>query len=428
MSPPTGGATPDPGRELEGRTLPGAGLTVEERLAVEAAVPELKPRVREIVDVARAILDEEGVDALSMRAIAGRLGVRAPSLYKHLPDKQAILDVLVADILNENGEIMRAAITGADDPVGAIFAAFRRWALEHPQRYVLTMGGPLSDAPLVQAASLYSGDPLRWIMRDDLEGALVFWTFAHGLVDLEISGRMPVPYVAEPIWAWGVARLRHPEDGVPPPKAGPGMGAAAAYRASPPEDVALSPRAQRIVAEGRALLEEGGEEAMSMRAIAARLGVRAPSLYKHLPDKQALEDGIIASVLDEHGRLSAEVYERATAAGDDPLGAIMAEYHRWALEHPALQSLNMRGPLDPGPLVRSAELRSAASLARACDGDGIVAMTIFAFVHGLIDLQLKGRIPPGYDVDAIRRRGIDALRPVPMTRIDGWPSRRPRSG
>ena len=47
-------------------------------------------RAREIVAAARALLDEEGADALTMRRVAERLGIRAPSLYKHLSGKEAL--------------------------------------------------------------------------------------------------------------------------------------------------------------------------------------------------------------------------------------------------------------------------------------------------------------------------------------------------
>jgi AcrR family transcriptional regulator len=180
-----------------------------------------------------------------------------------------------------------------------------------------------------------------------------------------------------------------------------------------PEDVELSPRAQRIVVVARELLEEEGEEGMSMRRIAARLGVRAPSLYKHLPDKKALEDAIVATVLDDLARLGRDAVDAAAAEGADELHALMDAYRDYAVANPALYRLNVRGPLDEGPLVRGAEVRSAGPLVRACHGDGLAAMTIFAFVHGLVDLELKQRIPPGYQLDAIRRRGIEALRPGP---------------
>ena len=38
-----------------------------------------------------------------------------------------------------------------------------------------------------------------------------------------------------------------------------------------------------------------GPDALTMRRLAERLGIRAPSLYKHLPDKAALEAAIIAT-------------------------------------------------------------------------------------------------------------------------------------
>ena len=61
----------------------------------------------------------------------------------------------------------------------------------------------------------------------------------------------------------------------------------------------LTPRAQEIVAAGRALLEDEGPEALSMRRVADRLGIRAPSIYKHLSDKAALEDAVISAGFEE---------------------------------------------------------------------------------------------------------------------------------
>jgi len=47
-------------------------------------------RAREIVGVAREILESEGPQALTMRHLADRLGIRAPSLYKHFRHKAAL--------------------------------------------------------------------------------------------------------------------------------------------------------------------------------------------------------------------------------------------------------------------------------------------------------------------------------------------------
>jgi AcrR family transcriptional regulator len=59
--------------------------------------PELRtPRAREIVDVALELLEQEGPDGLSMRRLADRLGIRAPSIYKHLPDKRALEAAIIS--------------------------------------------------------------------------------------------------------------------------------------------------------------------------------------------------------------------------------------------------------------------------------------------------------------------------------------------
>ena len=61
----------------------------------------------------------------------------------------------------------------------------------------------------------------------------------------------------------------------------------------------LSPRAREIVAAARELLEAEGPEGLSMRRVAERVGIRAPSIYKHLPDKQALEAALISAGFEE---------------------------------------------------------------------------------------------------------------------------------
>jgi AcrR family transcriptional regulator len=61
-----------------------------------------EPLTRErILEAARALADAEGVDAVTMRRLAAELGVEAMSLYHHVPNKDALLDGLVATIIGE---------------------------------------------------------------------------------------------------------------------------------------------------------------------------------------------------------------------------------------------------------------------------------------------------------------------------------------
>ena len=54
-----------------------------------------------VVDEAMALADEQGLAALSMRALAGRLGVEAMSLYHHVAGKEALLDAMVDAVFGE---------------------------------------------------------------------------------------------------------------------------------------------------------------------------------------------------------------------------------------------------------------------------------------------------------------------------------------
>ena len=105
------------------------------------------------------------------------------------------------------------------------------------------------------------------------------------------------------------------------------MSAAAPAR---PGAVGRSARAREVVAAGRQLLEEEGAGSLTMRRLAERVGIRAPSLYKHLPDKTALEAAIIATGLEE----AAVAFEAAVAGATAPLPALAAAYRGFALAHP----------------------------------------------------------------------------------------------
>jgi AcrR family transcriptional regulator len=46
---------------------------------------------REVLDVAATVLEDDGVEAVTVRAVAARMGIRTPSLYKHVRDKDDIV-------------------------------------------------------------------------------------------------------------------------------------------------------------------------------------------------------------------------------------------------------------------------------------------------------------------------------------------------
>jgi AcrR family transcriptional regulator len=158
------------------------------------------------------------------------------------------------------------------------------------------------------------------------------------------------------------------------------------------------------VAEARRLLEEEGAGALTMRRLAERLGIQAPSLYKHLPDKTALEAAIIATGMEE----AATAFEAAVAAATDALPALAATYREFALAHPHLYRLMNNGPLPRRHLPAGLEERTATPLLRAA-GSRARARAVWGFAHGMVMLELDQRFPPDADLDAAWRAGIAAF-------------------
>lgn len=163
----------------------------------------------------------------------------------------------------------------------------------------------------------------------------------------------------------------------------------------------LSPRAREIVVAARALLDERGTEALTMRRLADQLGIRAPSLYKHLPDKATLEAAVIATGLED----LAAALETAAASAADPLPALAAAYREFALAHRHLYLLITNRPLPRDRLPAGVEDRAAAPLLRAI-GDRARARAFWAFGHGMVTLELAGRFPPDADLEAAWQAGI----------------------
>src|ERR1700754_3542356 len=149
-----------------------------------------------------------------------------------------------------------------------------------------------------------------------------------------------------------------------------------------------------------------------MRNVAAAIGIRAPSLYEHVADKRALESAIIAAGLHEQGAALREGVGSPEGV-KDPLTAIAQSWRRWGLAHPHMYVLIYARDLDRSdPAVGEAELYAATPLREMCGGDLVTVRVIWAFAHGMVNLELTERFPPQTDVEALWVRGLDALRPL----------------
>lgn len=166
----------------------------------DPADPPATDRPGQIVTAARTLLEQEGPEALTMRRLAARVGITAPSLYKHFPDKSSVVNALAGVMLRETAEALESAETTTPGSFPALAAAYRTHALAHPHLYRLTTSRPLPPDLEERAAA-----PLFRALADDADRARAAWAFAHGMVTMELNGRFPAGSDVAAAWTAGIA-------------------------------------------------------------------------------------------------------------------------------------------------------------------------------------------------------------------------------
>ena len=146
--------------------------------------PSRRDRVRaatadEIKQTARRILVAEGPEACSLRAIARKMGMTAPALYRYFDSREDLIKHVVADIFTEIADGIHAAVEAAGqdsggDMVAKLIAAcgeFRSWSLGHKEEFGLLFGTPLPgleavhDDVIDDCAAKFSGEFLALFLE-----------------------------------------------------------------------------------------------------------------------------------------------------------------------------------------------------------------------------------------------------------------------
>ena len=151
----------------------------------------------DVVVSAAGLADEIGFQGVTMGLLADRLGVRAPSLYKHVGGLADVQHQLATLALSELGELIRDAVQGKAgyDALAAMMTAIRGYVSAHPGRYMATTGAETTgpDDPL-QAASIRVIDTIAAVLRgygiteDKMTHAIrTIRSTIHGFAVLEAS-------------------------------------------------------------------------------------------------------------------------------------------------------------------------------------------------------------------------------------------------
>lgn len=159
-----------------------------------------------------ALVDETGLDHLSMGLLAERLGVKTPSLYKHVDSLADLTHRIAILAMTEVGDCLRDATQGraGSDALTAAAQALRTYVKEHPGRYAAANGARPTglEDPLIPAGDRVLGS-LSAVLRDyhldptqEIHALRMLRSMLHGFATLEVAGGFAFDTDIEESFTW----------------------------------------------------------------------------------------------------------------------------------------------------------------------------------------------------------------------------------
>jgi AcrR family transcriptional regulator len=171
---------------------------------------------------------------------------------------------------------------------------------------------------------------------------------------------------------------------------------------------------ERVVAEAAIVADEGGLEQLTLAAVAQRVGVALPSLYKHVHGLDGLRRELgILGMRELAARLSKAAMGRT---GRSALEAVSHAYRSFATDRPGLYAATMRAP-SPDDEEHTAVSQEALDVAIAVMRsygielpDAVHAIRIYrSAMHGFVTQEASGAFGMPESVDESYRLMIDVL-------------------
>ena len=160
----------------------------------------------QVIDVASDLADAEGLDQLTLTAVANRLGVRQPALYRHVASRGD----LVRSLSLRGREVLVRRLTAAaigrsgDDAVAAVGQAWRQMVRDHPGLYAATdrhpcAGDPELEAAVEQVLAVLARTLLSFGLdaEQGVHAARTLRSAFHGFSHLEAGDGHPLPHDPE---------------------------------------------------------------------------------------------------------------------------------------------------------------------------------------------------------------------------------------
>jgi AcrR family transcriptional regulator len=155
-----------------------------------------------VIDEAERIVDEVGLSSMTLAALAHRLKVRQPSLYKHISGMEGVQRSIALRAKRELAAVLGQAAVGRarGDAIVSMSHAYRAWALQHPGRYAATQRAPIvgdvEDEQASRAVVQVAFDVMAgYELRDDdaVDAIRALRSGLHGFVTLEAGNGFGMP-------------------------------------------------------------------------------------------------------------------------------------------------------------------------------------------------------------------------------------------
>ena len=164
-----------------------------------------------VVEAAVKLIDEEGIEQLSLGRLAERLGVRTPSLYNHVAGLPGLKHDLTLYCLHDLLDLILRSTVGKSrtEAIFALADAYRAYAREAPGRYALTVQAPDPGDQEVQALAQQLVDVVRAVLapyrlseEEAIHAIRGLRSIVHGFISLEVAGGFAMPVDLDASFHW----------------------------------------------------------------------------------------------------------------------------------------------------------------------------------------------------------------------------------
>jgi AcrR family transcriptional regulator len=171
--------------------------------------------VEEIVAAGRAILARDGLEGLTMQRVAEVTGVRAPSLYKRVAGRAALVRLVAEDAVTELGQCLEGAATSGDSvrDLRAQASTLRAFARRDPHAFALVFAPPVEGGVTDPSRLAEAAAPVLRVVgglvgpEQALNAARTVTAWASGFLRMELAGAFQLGGDVDEAFDYGICLL-----------------------------------------------------------------------------------------------------------------------------------------------------------------------------------------------------------------------------